>query len=220
MIEADKRKVLFLKEEYADGKGKYYYPGGASYEGEWKKGKRYGRGIVTLSDGREIFGKWNLGWKNRTGNVITSGFILKGEFNSGDFEGKGICTWPDGDKYVGELKDGKQHGKGIYVFSDGTEYDGEWKNGKKQGQGILISFDGAMYEGEWKEGKPNGQGTETWPNGKKYEGEWKNGKRFNGTAYNKYGKIIGMYVKGKYKTNRPQKKRLSSPVRNSHRSPF
>ena len=54
MIEADKRKVLFLKEEYADGKGKYYYPGGASYEGEWKKGKRYGRGIVTLSDGREI----------------------------------------------------------------------------------------------------------------------------------------------------------------------
>ena len=54
-----------------------------------------------------------------------------------------------------------------------------------------------MYEGEWKDGKPNGQGTETRPNGQKYEGEWKNGKRFNGTKYNKLGKIIGMFKNGK-----------------------
>ena len=102
------------------------------------------------------------------------------------------------------------------IFSDGTEYDGEWKDGKKHGQGILICYDGAMYEGEWKEGKPNGQGTETRSNGKKYEGEWKNGKRCNGTEYNKYGKIIGKYVNGKYKTNKSQKPTPSSPVSNPH----
>ena len=109
------------------------------------------------------------------------------------------------------MKDGKPHGKRIYIFSDGTEYDGEWKDGKKHGQGILIGDDGKMYEGEWKDGKPNGQGTETWSNGKRYEGEWKNGKRCNGTEYNKYGKINGNYVNGKYKTNRPRKPIPSFP---------
>ena len=90
------------------------------------------------------------------------------------------------------------------------------RTGKKHGQGSLTCYDGAMYEGEWKDGKPNGQGTETWPNGKKYEGEWKNGKRCNGTEYNKYGKIIGKYLKGKYKTNKPQKPTPFSLGSNSH----
>lgn len=35
-----KRNVLFLKEEHADGQEKYSYSDGASYEGEWKNGKR------------------------------------------------------------------------------------------------------------------------------------------------------------------------------------
>ena len=56
MIKTDKRKVLFLKEEYANGQGKYTYSDGASYEGEWKNGKRHGKGILTLSDGRSISG--------------------------------------------------------------------------------------------------------------------------------------------------------------------
>jgi hypothetical protein len=73
-----------------------------------------------------------------------------------------------------------------------------------------------MYEGEWKEGKPNGQGRETRSNGKKYEGEWKNGKRCNGTEYNKYGKIIGKYLKGKYKTNKPQKPKPFFPPSDPH----
>ena len=42
MIKTDQRKVLFLKEEYAHGQGKYSYSDGVSYEGEWKNGKRHG----------------------------------------------------------------------------------------------------------------------------------------------------------------------------------
>ena len=56
-----------------------------------------------------------------------------------------------------------------------------------------------------REENGDGQGTFTYSDGNKYEGEWKNGKRCNGTEYNKYGKMIGKYVKGKYKTNKPQK---------------
>ena len=48
MIKTDQKKVLFLKEAYADGQGKYSYSDGASYEGEWKNGKRHGKGILTL----------------------------------------------------------------------------------------------------------------------------------------------------------------------------
>ena len=59
MIKTDQRKILFIKEEYADGKGKYTYSDGVSYDGEWKKGKILGKGILTLSDGRKYFGKWN-----------------------------------------------------------------------------------------------------------------------------------------------------------------
>ena len=72
MINTDQRKVLFLKEEYADGQGKYFYSDGGSYEGEWKNGKRHGKGLLTLSDGRKYFGKWNLGRKNDTGIIITT----------------------------------------------------------------------------------------------------------------------------------------------------
>mgnify|MGYP000353734854 CR=1 FL=1 len=90
MNKAGKQKVLFLKEEYADGQGKYTYPNGESYEGEWKNGKRHGKGILSLSDGRKYFGKWNLGGYKDKGIVITpDGFKIEGEFNSGEFEGKG-----------------------------------------------------------------------------------------------------------------------------------
>jgi len=44
MNKAGKQKVLFLKEEYADGHGKYFYSDGASYEGEWKMVKDTGKG--------------------------------------------------------------------------------------------------------------------------------------------------------------------------------
>jgi len=44
MEKTSKQKVLFLKEEYADGQGKYKYLDGDSYEGEWKDGKFHGKG--------------------------------------------------------------------------------------------------------------------------------------------------------------------------------
>ena len=46
-------------------------------------------------------------------------------------EGKGIFTWPDGRKYIGEWKGGKQHGVGTYISKDGIEKQGEWQHGKK-----------------------------------------------------------------------------------------
>jgi len=45
-----------------------------------------------------------------------------------DINCKGSKTWPNGDKYVGELKDGMMHGIGVFTFSDGETFEGLWEN--------------------------------------------------------------------------------------------
>ena len=52
------------------------------------------------------------------------------------------------------------------------------------------------YVGEWKDGKKHGQGIFTFPDGSKYVGEYKDGKKWNGTEYDKNGRIIGKFVNG------------------------
>lgn len=44
-------------------------------------------------------------------------------------EGRGICTWANGNSYDGDFVNGKQHGHGTYQFSDGCNVVGKWKNG-------------------------------------------------------------------------------------------
>jgi hypothetical protein len=118
--------------------------------------------------------------------------VYKGEVENGEPKGKGIETFPNGEKYVGEFKDGKFHGQGTFTWSNGGKYVGEWKDGKEHGQGTETSPDGNSYEGEWKDGKQNGQGKWTLPNGSQYVGEWKDGIEWRVTIYDKDGKIDGM----------------------------
>ena len=49
---SNKKEVLFLREEYGEGRGKYIYPNGEKYVGEWKNGKFCGQGTYTFPDGR------------------------------------------------------------------------------------------------------------------------------------------------------------------------
>ena len=58
MNKAGKQKVLFLQEEYADGQGKYTYPNGESYVGDWKKGEFHGKGTYTSPDEGKYEGKF------------------------------------------------------------------------------------------------------------------------------------------------------------------
>ena len=59
MKKTSKQKVLFLKEEYADGQGKYTYPNRMSYVGDWKNGEFHGKGSITSSlEGYKFVGKF------------------------------------------------------------------------------------------------------------------------------------------------------------------
>ena len=53
-----KKGVLFLREEYGEGFGKYTYLDGDKYEGEWKNGDWDGQGTYTFPDGRKYVGEW------------------------------------------------------------------------------------------------------------------------------------------------------------------
>ena len=53
-----------------------------------------------------------------------------------------------------------------------------------------------MYHGGVGNGVPSGLGILILPNGNKYVGKWKDGNPWNGTEYDKDGKIISKYVNG------------------------
>ena len=131
------------------------------YEGEWKDGKMYGTGTLSIYR------------------------IFRGSLGSYDLTPFGWKLIDQG-KYVGEWKKGKEHGKGIRFFRGGLmnvdngKYEGEWKKGLFHGQGTRIFPGREKYEGEWKNGKEHGHGISTWFDGRKFIGEWKNGKNYMG----------------------------------------
>ena len=88
-----KEQSIFLSNESGEGLGKFTFPDGDTYEGEFKDWDMNGQGTYTWSDGKKYVGEWKNGKRN----------------------GQGTQTWLDGRKYVGEYKDGKTW--------NGTGYD-------------------------------------------------------------------------------------------------
>jgi hypothetical protein len=120
----------------------------------------------------------------------------QGQVKDGKPNGLGIL-YNLGGKYIGEWKDGIMNGQGINTTIDGDRYVGGWKNGLKDGQGTETWSGGGEYVGEWENGMRNGQGTFTIPDWSTEEGEYKDNRLWNGTTYDKNGKITGKYVNGK-----------------------
>jgi len=130
-----------------------YISRGETYNGDWWKGMRHGKGEHDYSDGR-----------------YASGHFMFDRFR------KGEMNYPEGDIYEGEFKDDKKHGKGTYTWNDGSKYTGDWKNGKRDGNGTFTSSNGRVYSGDWLEDKKHGKGIIKHTSGTTYEGEWSNDK--------------------------------------------
>jgi hypothetical protein len=126
-----------------------------------------------------------------------NGDTYVGQVKDGKYNGQGTYTWANGNKYVGEWEDNKQHGQGTFMW-DGEKYVGEFRDGKRNGQGTYTWASGAKYVGEWEDGEQHGQGTYTWVNGDEYVGEWKDGKiHGQGTMTRANGNIqSGLWING------------------------
>jgi hypothetical protein len=82
--------------------------------------------------------------------------LYKGEFKAGRKHGKGIKTWPSGDRYDGEFVEDRKEGQGVYSWGPRTAWAGE------------------KYTGHFVDDRRDGEGVYEWPNGDRYSGPWKN----------------------------------------------
>ena len=134
-----------------NGKGKYRWSSGSSYEGEFKDGYRHGRGKYQWDDGDIYEGNWVKGEQDGRGTLT--------------FYENAVSLRIEGKWSNGILIEGKQ------FFSDGTIYEGDYTNGYREGLGYIRFADGSSYSGEFKENKINGKGTYNYPSGARYVGE-------------------------------------------------
>ena len=104
--------------------------------------------------------------------------------------------YPNGDKYIGQLKDNKKNGRGTLYYNVKDEegrfyYEGEWKDDKREGKGIIYWRNNDVYNGDWLNDNMEGKGIFYYDKGDIYEGDWKNNKKegkgnitfYNGNKY-------------------------------------
>ena len=103
---------------WTDCFGTLTFDSGEKYVGEWKDGKKHGKGTYIYTNGE----------KEEELEAVSSSYV--GEFKDGKRHGHGTYRHTSGSKYVGEYKDGKKHGQGTVTFTNGNNFVGAFKNGK------------------------------------------------------------------------------------------
>lgn len=156
------------------GKGKYTYPDGSTYEGDFEDGYFHGYGILTdVEYGYRYEGEFAYDLFHGKGFLTyDDGASYEGDFQNDEFHGRGTYTYANGEAYTGEFQAGKFHGQGTYTFPDGSHYVGQFKNDRFHGQGTYTYSDGTVYVGQFKNDMFHGQGTITYPDGTVESGTW------------------------------------------------
>lgn len=124
------------KDDLAQGKGfeRIKYDDGQieTYEGDFKNGKRHGKGIVRNS-GKAVY--------------------YEGGFKDGVFDDYCYCKFIDGSTYKGEVKKGNFCGQGIYTCPNGTIIEGEFDRGQINGYAVKKKNGIIIESGYYKDNK-------------------------------------------------------------------
>jgi hypothetical protein len=104
--------------------------GTARYEGEFRAGKKHGKGVKT--------------WPN--------GDRYEGDFVEDRKHGVGVYTWGRGpwagERYEGQYVEDKRHGQGTYRWPGGDVYSGPWDNDAIAGPATPMMAARAKFEAE------------------------------------------------------------------------
>lgn len=96
------------------------------YEGEWRDGKREGRGVEYYSDGEKKY---------------------VGNFLGGKYSGNGTYFYKNGDKYVGKYKNGMMNDeRGYFIYNNNVRVVVKVENNKKTGRALRLYPDGRKEE--------------------------------------------------------------------------
>ncbi|NXJ22839.1 AL2CL protein, partial [Dicrurus megarhynchus] len=141
---------------------------GATYEGEWRRGKPHGKGTLKWRDGRNHVGDFQEGLEHGFGICLVPRRsedrydCYKCHWYQGKMRGYGICEYGNDTVYKGYFKDNVRHGFGIlenFSAERPFKYTGQWENDKKNGYGIWEDKErGERYIGMWLDDHRHGAG--------------------------------------------------------------
>ncbi|CBZ35908.1 hypothetical protein, conserved [Leishmania donovani] len=127
-----------------DGKGRYTWASsGAVYDGDWKGGLPHGTGVISVPgiDGYEYAGEFKDGKRSGKGRCqFSNGRVYEGDWREDEMNGTGtLCGASNVDnftEYTGGFQNGMRSGRqGRCVYVNGDVYEGSWAAGKRQGFG-------------------------------------------------------------------------------------
>ena len=136
-----------------------------SYEGDWKDGRRHGRGVYT-SPALVYVPLYKFA--NFVVIVTSSGMFNALKPQVGTYDSYRVCN-----RYSGDWCHDEASGRGTLKMVNGYSYQGMWESGVFEGKGQCSYCDGSVYEGSFKLGLRHGRGTLTFPNGAVYKGRFK-----------------------------------------------
>lgn len=181
--------------------GPFLYPDGSTYLGQYRHGRRHGKGkMVGLAGGLtlgywsedllerwataiEPDGSWYRGevrkglrhGQGRSENCRDEKAAFTGSWVAGKRNGSGEESLADGSVYRGDFRGDLRSGRGVQSGPDGSQYQGQFEAGLRHGRGALRRADGTSYEGEFSFGRADGKGRTAWLDGRVYEGDHKDG---------------------------------------------
>lgn len=196
-----------------NGIGKYVYPDGNIYEGEWVDGKRCGFGILTMKHIGTLFALFNDDKQGagilrlNDGNFTNASFDENNEkLNvfltveeiiemriSENKERQFTRKYKNGDEFSGASARFRlqKQGFGIYSYANGEKHIGHWDFGLKNGYGTHYYLNNEVYSGYWSADLKEGLGVQIFKDGNIFFGFFKEGlgfigiqKDMNGNLYN------------------------------------
>ena len=177
---------------------------GYTYVGEFKKGKKNGRGNLSSKDNKYNYdGGWKDDKKYGIGTLFDNGDKYTGDFVDDKYCGNGTLCGKNGEIFECEFKDGKPDGLGRVTLVNGDVYIGNFVNGKICDQVSIKYKNGESYDGYYKDNKKWGYGCFNFKNGDTYVGDFEN-DLFNGEGI--LTKTNGEIEKGIFKNGVLEKK--------------
>jgi len=165
------------------GQGKFTYPNGDTYDGQWIDNKASGQGTFKTR-GSLYSGSWECDLKHGQGEERffedkedkKTKLVYVGEFRQGYRHGYGELTWQDESCYVGRFVNNNQEGYGCFKWRNKHKFEGEWLDNYMHGQGRYGWPDGTAFEGQYQMNLKHGEGTFLSKDGHQMNCRWVHGK--------------------------------------------